>query len=196
VGEMSVMYNQALRSWTMLYFNQSRYAIEFRQADAPWGPWSEPVTVATGQQFPGLYGSYMNPLYVEDEGRTVYFTMSLWNPYDVYVVKATFVTTAEAEQGADFNGDGRVDGDDLARWRTEFGQSDRADANRDGATDGADFLTWQQQLDADTDSTHPAPEPTAATMATLAAGTLAWWGGVTRRRSVAQWLGARRGNRP
>ncbi|CAE7521872.1 unnamed protein product, partial [Symbiodinium sp. CCMP2456] len=32
----------------------------------------------------------MNPLLVEGGGRTVYFTMSLWDPYDVYLAKATF----------------------------------------------------------------------------------------------------------
>jgi hypothetical protein len=32
----------------------------------------------------------MNPLYVEDDGKTVYFTMSLWDSYDVYLMKAKF----------------------------------------------------------------------------------------------------------
>lgn len=89
VGEMSVMYNEAAGRWTMLYLNHNAYAIEMREAPAPWGPWTEPIQVLTGQQSPGLYGSYMNPLYVENDGETIYFTMSLWNPYDVYVVKAT-----------------------------------------------------------------------------------------------------------
>ena len=89
VGEMSVMYNEAAGSWTMLYFNHAAYAIELREAPEPWGPWSDPIPVLTGQKPPGLYGSYMNPLYVENDGETIYFTMSLWNPYDVFLVKAT-----------------------------------------------------------------------------------------------------------
>jgi thermolabile hemolysin len=49
----------------------------------------------------------------------------------------------------DFNADGDVDADDLARWRENFGVSAAAtramgDANGDGVVDGADFLAWQR----------------------------------------------------
>lgn len=100
VGEMSVMYNRALDSWTMLYLNHDNYAIELRQAPAPWGPWSNAVQVVSGWNYPGLYGSYMNPLYVEEDGKTIYFTMSLWNPYDVYLMKASFETAPVPEPTA------------------------------------------------------------------------------------------------
>lgn len=93
VGEMSVMYNQAVGAWTMMYFNESNGRFEIRQADTPWGTWSAPITVMTQAQSPagtgGIYAPYMNPLWVEDGGRTIYFTMSLWVPYDVYLAKAT-----------------------------------------------------------------------------------------------------------
>ena len=118
VGEMSVMFNEALHSWTMLYLNHNKYTIEIRQAPDPWGPWSAPVEVATGAQFPGLYGSYMNPLLVENGGRTVYFTMSLWEPYDVYLVKATFITSTDF---GDYNQDGFVDAADYVVWRKTDG---------------------------------------------------------------------------
>jgi hypothetical protein len=95
VGEMSVMYNQALGAWTMLYTSHENYAIEVRQAPNPWGPWSEPIEVASGWDYPQLYGSYMNPLWVEDGGRSIYFTMSMFESYDVYLAKATFVTVPE-----------------------------------------------------------------------------------------------------
>jgi hypothetical protein len=91
VGEMSVMYNEAVGQWTMMYFNELRAAIELRQAPEPWGPWSAPLTITTSAQTPGgMYAPYMNPLYVENGGQTVYFTMSLWDTYDVYLAKATF----------------------------------------------------------------------------------------------------------
>ncbi len=91
VGEMSVMYNEAVGQWTMMYFNELRAAIEIRQSPLPWGPWSAPLTVTTSAQTPGgIYAPYMNPLYVENGGETVYFTMSIWNTYDVYLAKATF----------------------------------------------------------------------------------------------------------
>jgi D-arabinan endo alpha-(1,5)-arabinofuranosidase len=90
VGEMSVMYNQAAGQWTMMYFNEVQAAIELRQAPHPWGPWSSPFTVTTSVQTPGgMYAPYMNPLYVENDGQTIYFTMSLFAPYDVYLAKAT-----------------------------------------------------------------------------------------------------------
>jgi len=89
VGEMSVMWNEAAQAWTMLYLNHDAWAIELREAPEPWGPWSQPITVARGEDFPGgLYGSYMNPLYIESQGKVFYFTMSLWEPYDVFLVKA------------------------------------------------------------------------------------------------------------
>jgi hypothetical protein len=169
VGEMSVMYNPGLKSWTMLYLNHNKYAIELRQADQPWGPWSEPIEVATGQRFPGLYGSYMNPLYVEDDGRTIYFTMSLWNPYDVYLAKATLVTAPESPLSADFNNDFRVDAQDLAMWRSAFGATNHADANGDGVSTGADFLEWQRQLGLTTAPAAAVPEPAAALLLLIAA---------------------------
>jgi hypothetical protein len=143
VGEMSVMYNEALQNWTMLYLNHDRYAIEIRQAPEPWGPWSNPVEVATGTQFPGLYGSYMNPLLVENGGRTMYFTMSLWGPYDVYLVKATFITAADF---GDFNQDGVVDAADYVVWRDTLGQTGlglAADGNGNSQIDAGDYNVWR-----------------------------------------------------
>jgi len=51
----------------------------------------------------------------------------------------------------DFNDDGRIDGADLALWRSGFGASGAAeamdgDADRDLDVDGADFLAWQRQF--------------------------------------------------
>ncbi len=92
VGEMSVMYNEALREWTMMSISGGPAPdIEVRHAENPWGPWSAPKTVVDFADAPGgVYSPYMNPLLVEGGGRTVYFTMSLWDPYDVYLAKATF----------------------------------------------------------------------------------------------------------
>ncbi|MCC6492581.1 MAG: hypothetical protein IT424_06125 [Pirellulales bacterium] len=60
---------------------------------------------------------------------------------------------------AEFNGDGYVDGADLATWSTSFGAAGDAaradgDATLDKHVDGADLLVWQQQFD-------PAPAATA-----------------------------------
>jgi hypothetical protein len=166
VGEMSVMYNQALQSWTLLSLNHNEYAIEIRQAPEPWGPWSEPIEVATGVQFPGLYGSYMNPLYVENGGRTIYFTMSLWGPYDVYLVKATFATASDF---GDYNGDGAVNTADYSVWRDTLGSTSNlvADGNGNGTVDAGDYQVWRRNLGQEAVSTltSAVPEPGAIILA-------------------------------
>jgi hypothetical protein len=121
----------------------------------------------------------MNPLYVEDGGKTLYFTMSLWNPYDVYLAKVTLGIAPHA----DFNSDGLVDSADLTQWRRDFGANSLSDADNDGDTDGADFLVWQRQLGSSlsADSTATAvPEPSAASIATIAL-----LGALSRRRRWA-----------
>jgi hypothetical protein len=162
VGEMSVMYNESVGAWTMMYISGGAQPdFEIRQAPRPWGPWSDPVRVADFSQAPGLYAPYMNPLYVENGGKTLYFTMSLWNPYDVYLAKVTL----DLAPLADFNKDGVVDAADLAQWQRDFGSSSLSDADGDGDSDGADLLIWQRQLGnslAATASAAVAPEPTSA----------------------------------
>ena len=52
-------------------------------------------------------------------------------------------------QAADFDEDGDVDGNDLTRWRNNFGTGTthmQGDADGDADADGADFLTWQRQV--------------------------------------------------
>jgi hypothetical protein len=74
---------------------------------------------------------------------------------------------------ADFDEDSDVDGNDLARWRTDFALGAthmQGDANADADVDGADFLVWQRQLGRVTVAT-AVPEPGAMVM--LLAGTVA-----------------------
>lgn len=90
VGELSVRHNKFSDSWLALYLDEGRAAIVLRQAAALTGPWSEPVTVVSGADHPGLYGGYLHPWACD--GRELYFTMSLWGPYHVTLMRAILDT--------------------------------------------------------------------------------------------------------
>ncbi|HEX6961299.1 MAG TPA: PEP-CTERM sorting domain-containing protein, partial [Lacipirellula sp.] len=84
----------------------------------------------------------------------------------------------------DFDGDGDVDGDDLAQWRGDFGASALSDADGDGDSDGADFLAWQRQLGSGAALSAAAagvPEPSATALLTLALAALL----AAKRRTAA-----------
>lgn len=59
------------------------------------------------------------------------------------------VNVAAAQEDADFNGDGMVDGTDFLTWQRGFGTPDAqladGDANDDGAVDADDLMIWQNQ---------------------------------------------------
>lgn len=86
VGELSFIYNQKHQKWIIAYFNADRYNITMRTAEELTGPWSEPYELAAGSEYPQLYGSYFHPLSVSSDD--LYFTMSMWMPYNVFLMKA------------------------------------------------------------------------------------------------------------
>ena len=88
VGELSVMWNSYLGRWTMTYLDESRASIVIREASQLWGPWSLALPLASGAAYPGLYGAYMHPWLVENEGEVIYFAMSQWGPYSVFLMRA------------------------------------------------------------------------------------------------------------
>ncbi|HEX3647113.1 MAG TPA: DUF4185 domain-containing protein [Pseudonocardiaceae bacterium] len=87
VGELSVRHNGSSGEWLALYLDEGRAAIVLRHARDLTGPWSEPVTVVSGADHPGLYGGYLHPW--AGDGDEVYFTMSRWGPYNVTLMRAT-----------------------------------------------------------------------------------------------------------
>lgn len=82
IGELSVMWSTYLERWVMTYSDAGSAYI--REGITPWGPWGEPIELVSGTEYPGLYSPYLNPRYVTDGGRTIYFTLSLWGPYNVF----------------------------------------------------------------------------------------------------------------
>lgn len=82
VGELSVMWSEYLERWIMTYSDAGNAYI--REGITPWGPWGEPIEMVSAAEYPGLYSPYLNPRYVSEGGRRVYFTLSLWGPYNVF----------------------------------------------------------------------------------------------------------------
>lgn len=85
VGELSLIYNETYKKWIVAYFNAAEYNITMRIADDITGPWTSKFVLATGQEYPQLYGSYFHPL--SATGDYLYFTMSMWMPYNVFLMK-------------------------------------------------------------------------------------------------------------
>jgi hypothetical protein len=84
---------------------------------------------------------------------------------------------------ADFNGDGRVDVDDLTTWKAGFGKLTAAtlndgDADGDLDVDGGDFLVWQRQFAAAEGGAVSVPEPACLALLMMIGAAL------TRRRRL------------
>jgi hypothetical protein len=94
VSEMSVQYNEYLGKYVVLYGNGANNVI-LRTADDPTGPWSDPVTIATSVQYPGLYAPMIHPLSgtgqltdgTNPDVSNLYWNMSLWGNYNVVLMK-------------------------------------------------------------------------------------------------------------
>ncbi|MBL1072895.1 DUF4185 domain-containing protein [Nocardia sp. 2] len=84
-GELSVRYDAARNRWQMSYLDTSKAAIVVRESDSPQGVWSPGTPTVSALQFPELYGGFIHPW---SEGNDMYFTMSTWNDYNVYLMGA------------------------------------------------------------------------------------------------------------
>lgn len=89
IGELSVMWSTYLDRWIMTYSDAGSAYI--REGVTPWGPWGQAIELVSGDEYPGLYSPYLNPRYVSDDGSTIYFTLSLWGPYNVFWFSADLV---------------------------------------------------------------------------------------------------------
>lgn len=56
VGELSFIYNEKHKKWIIAYFNSDRYNITMHVPEDITGPWSEPYELASGRDYPQLYG--------------------------------------------------------------------------------------------------------------------------------------------
>jgi hypothetical protein len=91
-GELSVAYNAYLGKWLMMHPDRYRSALVMREAESLTGPWSgERVIVrgGSGQEYPGSYAPFIHPSSASSTSPELYFGMTLWGPYNVYLMKTT-----------------------------------------------------------------------------------------------------------
>ncbi|WP_188454905.1 DUF4185 domain-containing protein [Virgibacillus oceani] len=86
VSELSVQYNSYYDKWIMMYLNENRYAMVMRSSSSLTEGWSAETVVATGEEYPSLYGGFIHPW--TNDGKDLYFLMSEWGPYNVVLMKA------------------------------------------------------------------------------------------------------------
>ncbi len=125
VGELSVRWFPEIGRYVMLNqeTNPNGNQVVARFANAPEGPWSEAIPIATmtdpafaatycciggncsGKRLfncerAGFYGTYMLPeATVNPDGSfAIAFTMSTWDPYNVALMSATFVVPQSSKQ--------------------------------------------------------------------------------------------------
>ena len=82
--ELSVVRNSYLDRSLMTYTDGWGDGASIREAAAPWGPWSDALTLVSSADVPDLYAPFMLPKYTANHGRTIYFTLSKWGPYNVF----------------------------------------------------------------------------------------------------------------
>lgn len=99
VGELSVAWSESHRRWLMMYLDRKRRVVVLRTA--PWltGPWGEAQIVVTEKEYPGLYAPYIVP--GTDISTDLYYTMSQWGPYNVFLMHTTLEQTMPGIVSAD-----------------------------------------------------------------------------------------------
>ncbi|AMY22867.1 hypothetical protein A3Q41_01563 [Rhodococcoides fascians] len=84
-GELSVHHDEARDLWQMTYLDPLRGDIVLREANSPQGQWTAPSTLIDTAEYPKTYGGFIHPWSTANE---LYFTVSEWDSYNVYLVKA------------------------------------------------------------------------------------------------------------
>ena len=91
VGELWVRYNSYYKKWIMMYLDDPKGEVVLRTADQPTGPWSPAQIVVTSAQYPQLYAPYITPRW--NSGADIYFTMSVFDHYQVYLMHTSLQKT-------------------------------------------------------------------------------------------------------
>ncbi|WP_084478457.1 DUF4185 domain-containing protein [Nocardia jejuensis] len=84
-SELSIRYDSAGGQWQMVYLDSARHQIVLRTAAEPQGAWSDPVPLVDTDDYPKAYGGFIHPWSTDKD---LYFTMSAWDSYNVYLMHA------------------------------------------------------------------------------------------------------------
>lgn len=85
VSELSVAYHYPSKKWLAAYYRENVNSIVVHTADKLEGPWSNPVIVAKGNDFPGMYGFFWHPWSMKDKNPCA--SMSQWPPYQTFLMQ-------------------------------------------------------------------------------------------------------------
>lgn len=94
VGELSVRWNSYYNTWILMTLADPYGEIQLFVADELTGPWEGPRVAARGSEFPALYAPFMYPKW--NDGPDIYFSMSLFGPYQVFLMKTSIPDLAPA----------------------------------------------------------------------------------------------------
>lgn len=84
-GELSVRYDPERERWQMSYLDTAKAAIVVREATTPQGVWSPSTPTVTVLDHPELYGGFLHPW---SGGGDLYFNITTWSDYNVYLMHA------------------------------------------------------------------------------------------------------------
>ncbi|MGW4479906.1 DUF4185 domain-containing protein [Rhodococcus triatomae] len=85
-AELSVRYDATRGIWQMSYLDTVAGAIVLREATSPQGEWTKGVPLVRSGDYPAMYGGFIHPWSTDDD---LYFTMSEWDSYNVYLMHTT-----------------------------------------------------------------------------------------------------------
>ena len=93
VGEISLVYNTKHKRWIATYLNEKRGEIVMRETRQITDAWSVERPLASSKNYPGLYGAFIHPS--KNDGDELYFLLSLWQPYNVFLMKSRLKMTED-----------------------------------------------------------------------------------------------------
>ena len=102
MSELSISWSGHLNRYIALYTDQSNNVV-MRQALTPEGPWSGKDILLSYDHLPTLYGAFAHPWSpaIQSNGKDLYFTLSTWDAYNVFLMKSDLSELAPRTPGSE-----------------------------------------------------------------------------------------------